>query len=181
MQNVVISGTVSGLSVVSFGNTRVFIADKKSASAFWAPKISNVGDHTQYDTSPDVPSVLIRGPYLVRDVTSKGSTLAFTGDINGTTTIDVFAPTKYRTVTWNGANVKVTKSELGGLRGMLTFPSDLNRVDVPSLAEVKWKCADSLPELALNFDDSDWVVANKTSTKRPQQPLAGKVRFIHAF
>lgn len=179
-QNVLISGRVSGLSIISFGNTRVFVADKKSASAFWAPKIGNEGDHSRYDVSPDVPSVLIRGPYLVRSVSSQGSTLAFEGDINGTTTIDVFAPARYRSVTWNGATIEVAKSELGGLRGVIRFPGELEGVHVPSMADVEWSCADSLPELALDYDDSDWVLANKTITKRPQQPFSGKVR-IHAF
>ncbi|KAF5354886.1 hypothetical protein D9756_005306 [Leucocoprinus leucothites] len=173
-KSVLISGTTSGLSIISFGKTRVFVADKKSASAFWSPKIANEGRHTQYDVAPDVPSVLIRGPYLVRGVSAHGSTLAITGDINGTTTLDIFAPSKYHSVTWNGENVRVKKSELGSLQGVVEFPRELGAVHVPSMAEVQWSCADSLPELALDFDDSGWVLANKTSTKRPQQPFEGK-------
>ncbi|KAJ3575118.1 hypothetical protein NP233_g1314 [Leucocoprinus birnbaumii] len=173
-KNVLISGTTSGLSVVSFGKTRVFVADKKSASAFWSIKLAGEGRYTQYDVASDVPSVLIRGPYLVRSVSARGSTLAFTGDINGTTTIEVFASSKYHSVTWNGADVRVQKTELGGLRGVLNFPRELDHIRVPNLSELHWSCADSLPELSLEFDDSDWVIANKTTTKRPQQPLQGK-------
>ncbi|KAF9445456.1 glycoside hydrolase family 35 protein [Macrolepiota fuliginosa MF-IS2] len=173
-RSILISGTVSGLSIIGFGKTHILVADKKTASAFWAPKISNEGHYTQYDASPDVPSVFIRGPYLVRSVSSQGSTLAFTGDINGTTTIDVFAPAKYRSVSWNGVGVKVAKSQLGSLRGVVEFSDGLNEVRVPSMADVEWSCADSLPELAADYDDSDWVLANKTTTKRPQQPFSGK-------
>jgi hypothetical protein len=121
--------------------------------------------------------VLIRGPYLVRNVSTRGSTLSFTGDINGTTIIDVFAPSRYHSVTWNGASVKVTRSDLGSLRGVIEFPGELEDINIklPNMAQVGWSCADSLPELASNFDDSDWVLANKTTTKRPQQPFEGKV------
>lgn len=154
----------------------MFVADKKSAAAFWAPRIANEGKHTQYDLAPDVPSVLIRGPYLVRGVSSHDSTLAITGDINGTTTVDVFGPSKYRFMTWNGKTIMVQRSKFGSLQGTIGFPRELDNVELPRMSEVEWSCANSLPELELDFDDSNWVLANKTSTKRPQQPFEGKVR-----
>ncbi|PFH45542.1 glycoside hydrolase family 35 protein [Amanita thiersii Skay4041] len=171
---VIVSGIPSGISIVSIGNARLIIVDKKTAAGFWAPRLQGIGDHTQYDVSPDVPSVLIHGPYLVRDVAVKGSTLALTGDLNTTTTIDIFAPSQFHSITWNGKVIHVTRSELGSLRGDVQFPKGLGGAQVPDLESLQWRCKDSLPELSSDFDDSNWISANKTSTARPQRPFDGK-------
>jgi hypothetical protein len=131
--------------------------------------------HDHYDVSPEVDAILIQGPYLVRSAAGNGSTLDLTGDINGTTTIDVFGPSQFTAVTWNGVPIEVEQSDIGSLRGQLEFPDGLADAAIPALEELEWICADSLPELGPEFDDSTWVLANKTETKRPQQPSAGKV------
>ncbi|THU81100.1 glycoside hydrolase family 35 protein [Dendrothele bispora CBS 962.96] len=171
---VTLSGSPSGLSIFSFGNTRVIVADKKTASGLFAPHLTTDDNHDHYDISPEVPSVLIQGPYLVRSATANDSTLALTGDINGTTTIDVFGPSQFTTITWNGVPIEVEQTDIGSLRGQLEFPDGLEDVSIPVLQELEWICADSLPELNPDFDDSAWVIANKTETQRPQQPSAGK-------
>jgi hypothetical protein len=126
-----------------------------------------------------VPSILVSGPYLVRSANISGPTLTLTGDLNSTTTIDVFAPSRISKLTWNGASVKVSKSSLGSLRGEVSLPTAITDASIPDLKGLDWVCEDSLPELKAYFDDSvasgEWVVANKTSTQRPQQPTAGKV------
>jgi len=151
------------------------VADKKTASGFYAPRLATDDNHDHYDVSPEVASVLVQGPYLVRSATANDSTLELTGDINGTTTIDVFAPSQFTALAWNGVAVEVEQSEIGSLRGQLVFPDDLDDAAIPVLGELEWICADSLPELNPGFDDSTWVLANKTETQRPQQPSAGKV------
>ncbi|KAF5379413.1 hypothetical protein D9615_006539 [Tricholomella constricta] len=172
---VTISGSPSGVTVINFGNKRIIVADKKTASAFWAPRLAVSGTgHAHYDLGPEAPSVLVKGPYLVRSAAARGATLQLTGDLNATTVIDVFAPAKFTAVTWNGAAVKVSRSDIGSLRGSVSFPSNLHSVHIPVLSKLAWKCADSLPELSAEFDDSTWVLANKTSTLRPQKPTAGK-------
>ena len=82
-------------------------------------------------------------------------------------------------MTWNGEPVALEETDIGSLRGSVTLPDALSDVTVPLLSDVDWVCADSLPELALDFDDSDWVVADKTSTGRPQKPFAGKVCVLY--
>ncbi|KAK0444118.1 glycoside hydrolase family 35 protein [Armillaria borealis] len=172
--SITVSGSPSGISVLTIDSVRLIIADKKTAGGFWVSHFSLGYGHDHYDASPNVPSVFVRGPYLVRSVSYHGSTLNLVGDLNGTTTIDVFGPSVYTSLTWNGQRVAVKESDIGSLRGVISFPSHLNDVGIPLMKEVHWRCADSLPELALDFDDTTWVVANKTSTKRPQQPTAGK-------
>ncbi|KAG6815930.1 hypothetical protein H0H93_008784, partial [Arthromyces matolae] len=172
---VTIIGSPLNITVVEFANTRIIVADKKTASAFWAPRLAVSGTgHDHYDLGPDVSSVLVKGPYLLRSAAAQGSTLQLTGDLNGTTTIDMFASKAYTEVTWNGQPVKVSRSDIGSLRGSLELPANLHSVHLPILQKLEWKCANSLPELSSKYDDSTWVVANKTSTLRPQQPSAGK-------
>ncbi|KAG6832764.1 hypothetical protein H0H87_000417 [Tephrocybe sp. NHM501043] len=174
-KTVTVSGSPLDITVVTFGKTRIIVADKKTASAFWAPRLAEKGTgHDHYDLGPSVDSVLVKGPYLVRGATALSSTLQLTGDLNATTTIDIFAPKAFTGVTWNGKTVKVSKTDIGTLRGSVSLPADLRSVKVPVLNDLEWKCADSLPELSADYDDSTWVLANKTSTLRPQQPTAGK-------
>ncbi|KAG5637397.1 hypothetical protein H0H81_004705 [Sphagnurus paluster] len=177
---VTISGTPSGITAINFGNKRIIVADKKTASAFWAPRLAVSGtDYAHYDLGPEAASVLVKGPYLVRSAAVEGDTLQLTGDLNSTTVVDVFAPAAVTSVTWNGATVTVAPSDIGSLRGSISFPTALNSVEVPALSTLTWKCVDSLPELDLKFDDSDWVLANKTSTSRPQKPSVGKVCILN--
>jgi hypothetical protein len=153
----------------------VIIADKHTTLSFWNVRLKST-THTQYDQAPDVPSVLVFGPYLVRNASldHTGSTLSLNGDLNSTTTLDIIAPPTVKTVSWNGKGVSVKKSQIGTLQGQLVF--DLKPPALPSLKNALWSCTDSLPEVQAGFDDSTWVDANKTSTARPYAPLGGKVR-----
>jgi hypothetical protein len=103
--------------------------------------------------------------------------LAITGDLKSgsTTELEVLAPSSVKSVTFNGKSVKVSKTPLGTLKGSIAT-KDLTP-KLPSLKTLQWKCTDSLPEVAVGFDDSKWVVANKNSTARPSefQPHGGKV------
>ncbi|KAK7691718.1 hypothetical protein QCA50_005118 [Cerrena zonata] len=167
----VITGSPSGISTVTIGKTIVVVADKHSALSFWNIRIPGSG-HTLYDRAPDVPSVLVIGPYLVRAATLEKSQLALRGDLNATTTLDVIAPSSVNHITWNDAPVKVKRTDIGTLRG--TLPFSVQTPTLPKLKEASWFCIDSLPELQPGFDDSQWVSMNKTSTPRPFQPLGGK-------
>ncbi|KAF9016420.1 hypothetical protein BDZ89DRAFT_1045808 [Hymenopellis radicata] len=149
-----ISGSPSGITVFTVDNTRIIVADKKTAGSIW---VYHIDPSALYDMAPDIPAVWVRGPYLLRSASVDGSTLNL-----------------YTSVTWNGEPVAVEETEIGTLRGVVTMPDVLSDVTLPVMTDVDWACADSLPELAVDFDDSDWVVANKTSTFRPQQPFAGK-------
>lgn len=167
---VVITGQPSGISTVTVGKTIVLVADKHTALSFWNVHVGA----NKYDRAPDVPSVLVVGPYLVRDATLKGSHLALRGDLNVTTTLDVIAPSSVNRITWNGAPVSVKKTDIGTLRGTLKF--GVEAPTLPNLKEASWSCTDSLPEIQPGFDDSQWVTMNKTSTARPYLPQGGKVR-----
>jgi hypothetical protein len=168
-QSVIITGSPVGVSVVRFGTTAVIVTDKAAAATFWNPRTS-----ASYDVSPDTSSVIVSGPYLVRNATVSSSTLQLFGDTNGKTNLIVIAPATVKSITWNGALVEITNSPLGiGLSGTLSGVTQTP--SLPSLKSAAWKSADSLPEIAPSFDDSTWVTANKTSTARPFKPFSGKL------
>ena len=168
----IITGKPSGITTISAGHVTVIVTDKHTALSFWNVHIPG-SSHTQYDQAPDVPSVLVFGPYLVRNATLQGSTLAINGDLNTTTTLQVIAPASVKSLTWNGQKVRTERSN-GILQAWLSF--DVQEPKLPNLKEATWYSADSLPEIQDDFADSDWVDANKTRTQRPYPPLGGKVR-----
>ncbi|TFK51150.1 hypothetical protein OE88DRAFT_1630669 [Heliocybe sulcata] len=168
--SVVITGTPSGLSGVVLDGAAVIIADKHTALSFWNIRLPST-NNTVYDVAPDAPSVLVSGPYLVRNATISGSALELYGDINATTVLGVIAPASVKSVLWNGKAVDAQNPAPGVFNGTLEFGI---QISLPSLKEAEWYCADSLPEIGSSFDDSEWVTANKTSTERPYQPFGGK-------
>jgi len=97
-----------------------------------------------------------------------------TGDLNTTTTIDLWGAPTISTVTWNGEEIKVQRTKTGSLQGTVQFGFPNGTPNVPNMAGLDWKCAESMPELARDFNDSGWTLANKTQTARPFKPYQGK-------
>jgi hypothetical protein len=100
--------------------------------------------------------------HLVRSASGNGSTLDISGDTNQTTSIEIHAAEAFTWFTWNQSPLQVKQGVDGIWRGEIDGPPEF----VPSQI-TNWTYADSLPEIALDFDDSTWVVANKTSTVNP--------------
>lgn len=177
---VLLTGSPSGITIVRFAKAAVIIADKRTAATFWNTKLA-VNNQSPFDVAPDVPSVLIAGPYLVRNATIDGSTLKVFGDINATTTLQFIAPQSVTSLQWNGQSVAIQTTTTGTKSASLPFTLSASSFTLPTLSSSNWQCLDSLPEVQKGFDDSTWVVANKTSTARPMKPLAGKVINLHPF
>ncbi|KAJ7743740.1 glycoside hydrolase family 35 protein [Mycena maculata] len=171
---------VEGLQTVWDSNTQlVLYADSVTATTFWAPVIPGTSNFGSYWSIGSNSSVLIGGPYLVRKATISGSQLALVGDLNTTVPLTVVAPTTVKSVTWNGASVKLTAgvTATGGFTGTLTPRSAVKTVSVPKLTG--WKFHDSLPEIQASFDDSDWTLANHTTTNIPFPPYYGDGRILY--
>ena len=179
----VITASPLGLSSLEIGKAVIHIADKKLASGIWAPRLVDPELSGQYALTPDVPSVWVSGPYLVRTAWLEDGTVHLTGDLNATTTIDLWGTPTISSVTWNDEKVEVQRTKTGSIQGIIQFNLENYPLGVPDLAELDWKCAESMPELASNFDDSDWTLAYKTQTSRPFQPYEGKVclRLVSSF
>ena len=160
----------------------VLFADPASAASFWAPAIRSETANTipglesfwQFGTNT---TVLVGGPYLVRNATIEGSTLALRGDLNTSVPLTIVGPTSVRTVTWNGVGVEVESDGRGVLRGKLTLGDTVKTVKMPRLDG--WRYTDRLPEAKAGFDDSDWVIADHTSTSITQGMLFGDGRVLY--
>ncbi|KAG8729321.1 hypothetical protein FRC12_021064 [Ceratobasidium sp. 428] len=168
----------SGLALVKFDRTAVWIADKTwLAPRIWAPRVgSGTNGNGRYELGPRTNAVWVFGPYLVRNATVYGSNVALVGDLRSgaTTEIEVVAPVGVESVTWNGEAVAVSRTPMGTLKGT-TVVRDLTP-QLPDLRAVEWRCTNSLPEIEVDFDDSEWMVADKNVTVRPDvyQPFGGK-------
>lgn len=165
----------SAVTAIPVGNAVIILADKASALATWAPRLAPSTDPGHYTPSPDAAGVWIMGPYLVRSVSLNKGTLSLEGDLNSTANIDIWGPSSIKKVTWNGNPVALSRNTLrGSLSGTVKYTLKSNAIKIPDISRSTWKCIDNTPEAYADFDDSKWVVANKTSTNRPQKPYAGK-------
>jgi hypothetical protein len=156
-----------GRTVLTFDNgVRVVIMDRTYAYKSWQPELTN-DPHSPLDQS-----VLVVGPYLVRTATDEGKVLALTGDWNSETNLEVFAPSCYKKLTFNGKEIKVKKTKYGSLTGTLSAPATTMEDITALLPTLEWKVSDALPERSLGYDDSGaaWVSADKNSTLNPRQP-----------
>jgi hypothetical protein len=86
----------------------------------------------------------------------------------------VYGFNKGTKVVWNGKSVDTKLSTLGALIGTIPGPTTAAR-DFKPPQLTKWRYSDSLPEIKSGYDDSRWVVANKTSTflALPNYPRSG--------
>ncbi|KAF2681819.1 glycoside hydrolase family 35 protein [Lentithecium fluviatile CBS 122367] len=166
--------SVAGMTVLEFDNkVKVIVADKPTAYLIWA---SNLSDDP---FAPVDKSILVQGPYLVRDAASDGSTLALTGDVSKDTTIEVFASTHFKALTWNGKKVQATRTPYGSLKASIA--SFKGTISLPKLDS--WKVHDSLPERLSNYDDSGvaWIEANHETTPNPTKPNTLPVLYVDDY
>ncbi|ELU44899.1 glycoside hydrolase family 35 protein [Rhizoctonia solani AG-1 IA] len=166
--------TTEGLTAISSESTGplVLFATSRTIGTFWQPTINTgKGNYWQFDTNS---TLLVGGPYLVRSADIKGNTVALTGDLEKDTTVSIYGAPKGSKVTWNGKSVSVSASSIvdGLVEGKVTISK--GQVNVPTLSN--WKYSDSLPEIAPNYDDSKWIVANHTTTNSPYKPYYGDGR-----
>lgn len=141
----------------------VYIVDRNSAYNYW---VIGAGP------SNSLPIVNMPTGYLLRSVNVAGSTVALTGDLNRTTTVEVIAaPSSATQLTFNNQTIQTTKdSQTGALTGSLQYASP--SISLPDLSTLSWKSIDSLPEIQPNFDDSKWPVASLTYTNNTaRRPL----------
>ncbi len=140
----------------------LLLADNTTADAFW-----------RQDTGAG--PVLEEGPDLVRTAHVDGSMLRLTGDTSAATTIKVWAPPRVRVVAWN--RLPVASMDRRRDTGDGVFSAKLPGpapISLPDLSTARWKYAPESPEAQPSFDDSNWQVADKTTTNSTTPPPAGQ-------
>ncbi|KAL9609398.1 MAG: hypothetical protein Q9167_005822 [Letrouitia subvulpina] len=112
-------------------------------------------------------SIIVKAGYLMRTVSLRDRTPAFTGDINQTTTIEVIggAPVGCSTLIFNGESLKAVRNSYGIITGVVAFKPP--GFALPYLVDLEWRYIDSLPELLPSYDDSNWLDADLVTTSNP--------------
>ncbi len=159
----------------------LLLADGSTADSFW-----------RQDTAAG--PVLEQGPELVRTARVAGPYLILTGDTSAATAMKVWAPPQVREISFNGA--PVARAWLRGPRATRAHgrpddhrPGDRARsggapvtaqlpgpapITLPDLTTARWKYAPESIESQPSFDDSSWLLADKTTTNSTTKPPAGQ-------
>ncbi|KAJ6605805.1 glycoside hydrolase superfamily [Mycena sp. CBHHK59/15] len=162
-------------AVLQFDNFRVILLPRSLAYAFWAPTLSN----DPIVTADQV--VFVNGPYLVRSLSISGSQVLVTGDVVNATTLEVFAPARSTSIMWNGKTLATHRTSYGSLKASLAKPTLDAGTLQKSLTLSRWRYSDALPEADAAYDDSNWVVADHTSTPNPTKPLTLPVLYADDY
>lgn len=152
-----------GATTVKLSNgVLLYLLDQTTAWRFWAPTT------TSYPYAKADQHLFVLGPYLVRSAEISHQVLHISGDSDKTTTLEAYVgSTPIETIVWNGLRLSATKTPHGSYTATIPGAED-RTIKLPSLD--RWRSADSLPEADPAFDDSNWVVCNKTTTKSPYAP-----------
>ncbi|KAH7915479.1 glycoside hydrolase family 35 protein, partial [Hygrophoropsis aurantiaca] len=177
-----LSGIEGLITVWDSSEQLVLFSDTETAGTFWSPEIpasetTEFANYWQFGTNT---SILVGGPYLVRNATITGSTLALQGDLNDTVRLTVIAPETINAITWNGVPVAADATSLtsqGGYSAELQLASTASIIVPPTLTN--WKYANSLPEIESSFSDTNWTLANHTTTNIPFKPYYGDGRVLY--
>lgn len=155
---------VAGSTAVKFSNgVLVYLLEQKTAWRFWAPATTS-----NPTVKPD-EQLFVLGPYLVRSASISHGVLHVSGDNDRATTIEAYVGDKpIETIDWNGIRLPATKTAYGSFTATIPGAED-RTVALPELKN--WRSADALPEAARDYDDSRWVVCNKTTTPSPYAPV----------
>ncbi|KAL0931988.1 glycosyl hydrolase family 35 [Colletotrichum truncatum] len=154
----------SGSTAVKFSNgVLVYFLEQKTAWRFWAPPT------TSNPTVKPNEQLFVLGPYLVRSASISHGVLHISGDNDRATTLEAYVGDKpIETIDWNGKRLPATKTSYGSFTAQIPGAED-RTIALPELKN--WRSADALPEAAPDYDDSRWVVCNKTTTLNPYAPI----------
>ncbi|EEA22754.1 hypothetical protein TMatcc_001611 [Talaromyces marneffei ATCC 18224] len=155
-----------GISAIKFSNRfLVYLLDKYTAWDFFAPPLQLSDPNVKPNEH-----IFVIGPYLVREATIKGRTLELTGDNQNTTSIEIYHGNPFITsITWNGKHLSTKRTAYGSLTA--TIPgAEAITITLPKLTS--WKSHDMIPEIDPEYDDSNWVVCNKTTSFNAIAPLS---------
>ncbi|KAJ6516256.1 glycoside hydrolase family 35 protein [Mycena sanguinolenta] len=162
--SLVLQYQTTGQTVVQVGNILLYILDRATAYQFWVLHPPSIGAFAQFNTQNPI---IIKGGYLLRSVSTSSGTLAFTGDLNNTTPVsfEIIAPAAFESATFNGVQLKLTKTRYGTLTAQKT--ATLPKITLPNLEALNWKTADSLPEIQPQYSDALWTAADHKTTVNP--------------
>jgi beta-galactosidase GanA len=111
-------------------------------------------------------TLLVRGTSLARSARVAGDTVLLRADTETDGEVEVFGPASARHLVSGGEAVHVHATPSGSLLGRLPGPDS---VRLPEWTG--WRVRTEAPESEMDFDDSRWTVADKTSSTSPLPPM----------
>lgn len=180
-----LSGIEGLVTVWDSSEQLVLYSDTTTAGTFWSPEIPTnpSGDFANYWQYGTNTSVLVGGPYLVRNATISGLTLALRGDLYEGVRLMVIAPDTIHAVTWNGIPITADVAAAAAVTQQGCFSAQISPsvsatgIIAPQLTG--WRYANSLPEIEFDFSDANWTIANHTETNIPFKPYYGDGRILY--
>ncbi|KAF9008853.1 glycoside hydrolase family 35 protein [Cyathus striatus] len=157
--------TTSGQTVIEIGSkTLLYVLDRVTAYQFWVLHLPSSGNYPYFNK--DDP-IIVKGGYLLRSVSESDGTLSINGDLNATASFEIIAPRDAsKVVTFNGQRLSLSATDHGSLKAN-AIKANLPAVSLPDLPSLKWKTANSLPEIYSTYSDASWTIANHNSTVNP--------------
>ncbi|KAH6908431.1 glycoside hydrolase family 35 protein [Coprinopsis sp. MPI-PUGE-AT-0042] len=168
----------------------VMFLDTEMAGTFWAPAIAGAAEDPfrHFWGIGTNQSIIVGGPYLVRDAVIEGDSLALTGDLKTDVRLTIVVPKNIQSLTWNGIQISPdvqASSALSEFGGVIVADLKLrggeealaSGVEVPELEG--WKYKDSLPEIGADYDDAEWTVADHNTTNIPYPRYYGDGRVLY--
>ena len=141
----------------------VLIGDRGATERIWRQDI-------------DGGTMLMIGSHLLRSARLEGHHLALTGDAGTDGAARVFAPS-IADLTWNGRALRYGQASVDGSIS-INLPTAAP-IDLPRLHG--WLAHDSSPEIARDFNDSGWRVADLHSTNSVTVPGSQPVLFADDY
>ena len=120
-------------------------------------------------------AVIVIGSHLLRSARYDGGTLALTGDGDADANAEVLAAA-VTAVSWNGAPIATNHTPSGTLAMMLPVPQP---IALPPLDH--WTRHSGAPEIARQFDDHAWRVADLATTSSVTKPESLPVLFADDY
>jgi beta-galactosidase GanA len=109
--------------------------------------------------------VLVRGTSLARSARVTGNTLRLRADTTADGDVEVFGPATVRRLEVGVEAIRLHSTSSGSIEGRVRGPDP---VPLPELTG--WRYHAENPESQVDFDDSRWVVADRTSSISPLPP-----------
>lgn len=175
-----LSGIEGFVTVYDSSTQLVLYADSDTAGTWWNPVLpASSGDFPNYWALGTNTSVLVGGPYLVRNATIFESTLKLVGDLETSVRLFVVAPPTVKRITWNGQSVEADAALSNNAVWVGQASTKMTMLSVKPPILNGWKYSNSLPEVLSSYSDSTWAVANHTRTNIQDQPYYGDGRILY--
>ncbi|KAJ5951939.1 uncharacterized protein N7479_010352 [Penicillium vulpinum] len=153
--------------IIRVADLEVYLLWRNEAYNYWVMELPASGPIANY-SSPSKSLVVVKAGYLIRTADLTNKQLRLTGDVNGTTEIEVISSpaTSLKGITFNGEVLQTSTTSNGKLKGTVRYNPP--KLDIPDLSNLEWKFLDSLPEIQDSYNDSAWTPCTQNSTHNPR-------------